>query len=153
MASTLRMRAHNHIATVVAAMDSCFALIGAHHHGIAVGSMSGGTRLSKHSVYMEKTCPGQKSHSPTRATLGKQPFSYVSLKNWQTVYTRNKKVARLAEPAFLHMNILARQARSTRDNQIDIQSKCDRCFQLLVGAEGLTFGGPLFSCHPNGSFS
>ena len=32
--------AHNHITRVVAAMDSCFALVGAHQHGIAVGSMT-----------------------------------------------------------------------------------------------------------------
>ena len=30
--------AHNHITRAVAAMDSCFALVGAHQHGIAVGS-------------------------------------------------------------------------------------------------------------------
>ena len=48
-ASTLRMRqeridhsllhAHSHITRAVAAMDSCFALVGAHQHGIANGSM------------------------------------------------------------------------------------------------------------------
>ena len=39
---------HNHITPAVAAMDSCFALIGAHQHAIAVGSMGGGkTRASK----------------------------------------------------------------------------------------------------------
>ena len=86
---------------------------------------------------MEKTC--------TWATLGGQPFSYVSLKNWRTVYTRNKKLARLAGPAFLHTNILARQARSTRDYQIDNQGVRERCFPLLTGAEGSTFGDPLFS--------
>ena len=32
--------AHNHITRAMAAMDSCFALVGAHQHGIAVGSMS-----------------------------------------------------------------------------------------------------------------
>ena len=32
--------AHNHITRAVAAMDSCFALVAAHQHGIAVGSMS-----------------------------------------------------------------------------------------------------------------
>ena len=31
---------HNHITRAVAAMDSCYAFVGAHHHGIAVGSMS-----------------------------------------------------------------------------------------------------------------
>ena len=40
--------AHNRITPAVAAMDSRFALIGAHQHGIAVGSMGGGkTRASK----------------------------------------------------------------------------------------------------------
>ena len=40
--------AHNHIILAVVAMDSCFALIGAHQHGIAVGSTGGGkTRASK----------------------------------------------------------------------------------------------------------
>ena len=40
--------AHNHITPAVAAMDSCFALIGAHQHGKALGSMGGGkTRASK----------------------------------------------------------------------------------------------------------
>ena len=31
-------RAHSHITRAVAAMDSCFAFIGAHQHDIAVGS-------------------------------------------------------------------------------------------------------------------
>ena len=40
--------AHNHITPAVAAMDSCFALTGAHQHGLAVGSMGGGkTCVSK----------------------------------------------------------------------------------------------------------
>ena len=30
---------HGHITWAVAAMDSCFALIGAHQHGIAVGPL------------------------------------------------------------------------------------------------------------------
>ena len=33
--------AHNHITCEVEAMDSCFALVRAHQHGIAVGSMNG----------------------------------------------------------------------------------------------------------------
>ena len=36
----LLTHAHNHITRAVAAMNSCFALVGAHQHGIAVGSMS-----------------------------------------------------------------------------------------------------------------
>ena len=32
--------AHNHITPAAAAMDSCFALVGARQHGITVGSMS-----------------------------------------------------------------------------------------------------------------
>ena len=36
-----RTHAHNHITRAVAAMDSCFALVGAHQHGIAVGLRSG----------------------------------------------------------------------------------------------------------------
>ena len=36
MASTFRMLAYNHITSAVAAMYSCFALIGAHQHGIAM---------------------------------------------------------------------------------------------------------------------
>ena len=36
------MHAHNHITQAVAAMDSWFALIGAHPPGIAVGSIIGG---------------------------------------------------------------------------------------------------------------
>ena len=40
MASTLRMR-HNQITQAVSAMDSYFALVGAHQHGTAVESMSG----------------------------------------------------------------------------------------------------------------
>ena len=34
-------RAHSHITRAVAAMDSCFARIGAHQHGIAAQSMNG----------------------------------------------------------------------------------------------------------------
>ena len=42
--------AHSHITWAGAAMDSCFALIGAHQHGIAVGSMNGPSQASaKHS--------------------------------------------------------------------------------------------------------
>ena len=40
--------AHSHITQAVAAMDSSFALIGTHQHGIAVGSMNGeNSRVSK----------------------------------------------------------------------------------------------------------
>ena len=40
--------AHNHITPAVVAMDSCFALFGAHQRGITVGSMSGEkTRVPK----------------------------------------------------------------------------------------------------------
>ena len=35
------MHAHSYITWVVAAMDSCFALIGAHQHGVAVGTKNG----------------------------------------------------------------------------------------------------------------
>ena len=35
------MHTHSLIIRAVAAMDRCFALIGAHQHGIAVGSMNG----------------------------------------------------------------------------------------------------------------
>ena len=35
--------AHSYIIPAVAAMDSCFTLIEAHQHGIAVGSMNGRT--------------------------------------------------------------------------------------------------------------
>jgi len=76
---------------------------------------------------------------------GRVTFFLRFLKKWRTVYTRNKKLARLAGSAFLHMNILARQAGSTRDNQIDNQGVRERCFQLLAGAEGSTFADPLFS--------
>ena len=42
--------AHSHITWAGAAMHSCFALIGAHQHGIAVGSMNGQIQESaKHS--------------------------------------------------------------------------------------------------------
>ena len=34
------MHAHNHITSVVAAMDSCFVLIRTHQHGIAPGERS-----------------------------------------------------------------------------------------------------------------
>ena len=46
MAITLRMRTIIS-PPAVAAMDSCFALIRAHQHNIAVWSMSGRTRVSK----------------------------------------------------------------------------------------------------------
>ena len=39
--------AHNHITRAVAAMDSCFALTGAHQHSTAVESMDGRSRVSK----------------------------------------------------------------------------------------------------------
>ena len=35
---------HNHINRAAAAMDSCFPLVGAHQHGIAVGSVNGPER-------------------------------------------------------------------------------------------------------------
>ena len=39
--------AHNHITRAVAAMDSCFALTGAHQHSTVVESMDGRSRVSK----------------------------------------------------------------------------------------------------------
>ena len=53
-------------------------------------------------------------------------------------------MARLAGPTFLDMNILPRQAGSTRDCQKDNQGVREGCFQLLAGAEVSTFGDPLF---------
>ena len=48
LASTSRMRpAISPTLRAVAAMDSCFALTGAHQHGIAVESMNVRTRVSK----------------------------------------------------------------------------------------------------------
>ena len=41
------MHAHSYITCVVAVMDSCFALIGAHQHGIAVGSKNGRILVSE----------------------------------------------------------------------------------------------------------
>jgi len=38
---------HNHITSAVAVMDSCFALMGDHQHGILIRSMSRQTRVSK----------------------------------------------------------------------------------------------------------
>ena len=38
--------AHNHITLAMTAMDSCFTLIGAHQHCIALGSMRGETAYS-----------------------------------------------------------------------------------------------------------
>ena len=64
MASTLRMLAYNHITPAVAAMDSCFALIGAHQHGIGYNERGNpgipftAEASAKHTVYMEKICPG-----------------------------------------------------------------------------------------------
>ena len=41
--------AHSHITRAVAAMGNCFALFGAHYHGITVGSMNGeNSRLEDH---------------------------------------------------------------------------------------------------------
>ena len=48
------MHAHNHITPAVAAMYSYFALIGAHQHGISLGSVNGRTRVSK-----THYCPGE----------------------------------------------------------------------------------------------
>ena len=42
--------AHSHITLAVAAMDSCFALIGAHQHGIAAQSMNGETLRAEPSL-------------------------------------------------------------------------------------------------------
>ena len=47
--------AHNNITPAVAAMDSCFALMGAHQHGIAVGSMNGRTLVSR-TLYRRGEC-------------------------------------------------------------------------------------------------
>ena len=48
-------------------------------------------------VYMKKTCPGWKSHSPTRSTLGRgEPtFPTIPYKSWRAIYMRTKKLFQL----------------------------------------------------------
>ena len=48
--------AHKHITRAVAAMDSCFALIGAHQHGIAVQSMSEDKTCISKTLYCRDEC-------------------------------------------------------------------------------------------------
>ena len=55
--------AHNHITRVVAAMDSCFALVGAHQHGIAVGSMD-----QDYPVYIRPITAEASASTPLRAS-------------------------------------------------------------------------------------
>ena len=70
----------------------------------------------------EKTCPGQKFHSPTRATLGEATFHAFPYKTWQAVYRRlrrgsplcNGRVSPLAGPTFLHISTLVHPAGLTR---------------------------------------
>ena len=112
---------------------------------------------------MEKSCPGYKGHSPTRATV-----SYIHLQNVANRFHKKQsvdsatrvtrldrspffdcRVTLLAGPTFLHMNTLARPAGSTWSKR-DNQSIRDRCFRqsedartLLARAKGST----LFSYH------
>ena len=56
--------AHNHITRAVAAMDSCFALVGAHQHGIAVGSMSRITariKMDNYTIFRSSKIQGEAS--------------------------------------------------------------------------------------------
>ena len=86
-------------------------------------------------LYREKLARW-KGHPPTWATLGEPTFHLFPYKTWRTVYTRNKKSARLdgwpglagltlfdrrvtllVGPIFLHTDTLARPAGSTRWRQ------------------------------------
>ena len=66
--------AHNHITPALAAMDSCFALIGAHQHGIAVGSMKG--EKPAHQRLFEHT--GQFSHPTSIRMPWENRFAVLS---------------------------------------------------------------------------
>ena len=59
--------AHNHITRAVAAMDSCFALTGAHQHSIAVESMDGRSRVSRE-------ISNKASNVASRGELGRLPL-------------------------------------------------------------------------------
>ena len=78
--------AHNHITPAVAAMDSCFALIGAHQHGIAVGSMGGGkTRASKTFWAQGSIFPSHlHTHAVGEPFCGSQPTDTTCLRwSWR----------------------------------------------------------------------
>ena len=51
------------------------------------------------SVYMDKSCPRQKSHSRSRSTLSEPGFQPLPYNIWQIVNTTNKNFAALKKPA------------------------------------------------------
>ena len=85
--------AHNHIIPAVAAINSCFALIGAHQHGIAVGSTGGGkTRASK--TFWSIFSSHLHTHAVGEPFSGSQPTDTTCLRwSW-----RLKKCFALAFP-------------------------------------------------------
>ena len=73
------------------------------------------SKSCKVALYMKKSRPRLKSHSPTRATLGESTFPTFPYRNLAFYYTRNKQWARidpffdgkvtfLAKPTFLQVN-------------------------------------------------
>ena len=77
--------AHSHITRAVAAMGSCFALIGPHQHGIAAQSMNGeNPRVSK-TLY----CRGECKHSFMRR-LRTEIFSVHCLGGYAMLMSPNK---------------------------------------------------------------
>ena len=75
---------HSHVTRAVAAMDRCFALIGAHQHGIAVQSMNG------ENPRVSKTLPAEASISTPKKRLRKGIFPVHWLGGYAMLMSPNK---------------------------------------------------------------
>ena len=78
-----RTHAHNHITPAVAAMDSCLALIGAHQHGKALGSMGGG-KTSASKTFWSIFSSHLHTHAVGEPFCGSQPTDTTCLRwSWR----------------------------------------------------------------------
>lgn len=62
-------------------------------------------RICKAPAYIDKSCPWEKGHPPSRSALGKLTFNIFPYKMWRTVHMSNKKLARLEgwrSPSYLY---------------------------------------------------
>ena len=84
-----------HITQAVEAMDGCFALTGAHQHGIAVGSMKGEASLHKLVFFQSLYLKMEKGFSKNATCLWvEQLTGLISLSRSEFPLTRTSTVSK-----------------------------------------------------------
>ena len=102
--------AHSHITRVVAGMDTCFDLTGAHQHGIAVGQWPRKTRVFfvcfEAGIHGRVQCQVTDLTTKNTDTALYDPYSTLQVNMPQDRCTSTPKVAGVISPATPYTNAL-----------------------------------------------